>query len=208
MSGSEHLKTPGAGSDPEAETKAGPEPHEPGRPEASFTVPLAGQTLLERYTVLGQLGKGGMGVVLSVYDARLDRRVALKLLRPRNVSGGTSHDEQGRFLREAQAMARLNHPHVVAAYDAGELETGTLFIAMEHVEGQTLRRWQKEKHSWREVLEKYLAAGRGLAEAHAAGLIHRDFKPDNVLVGHDGRVRVTDFGLARLESSLRGTDEE
>jgi tetratricopeptide (TPR) repeat protein/predicted Ser/Thr protein kinase len=193
---------------PGLETQAGPKPHDTGRPEASFTLPLVGQTLLERYTVLGQLGKGGMGVVLSVYDARLDRRVALKLLRPRNVSGGTSHDEQGRFLREAQAMARLNHPHVVAAYDAGELETGSLFIAMEHVEGQTLRRWQKEKHPWREVLEKYLDAGRGLAAAHAAGLIHRDFKPDNMLVGHDGRVRVTDFGLARLESSLRGADEE
>jgi serine/threonine-protein kinase len=163
-----------------------------------FEVPAAGQSLLGRYTVLGQLGEGGMGVVLSVYDARLDRRVALKLLRSREESG-SDHDEQGRFLREAQAMARLNHPHVVAVYDAGTLENGSLFIAMEHVEGQTLRRWQQQR-PWREVLEKYLAAGRGLAAAHAAGLIHRDFKPDNVLVGQDGRVRVTDFGLARADS--------
>ncbi|HVG63783.1 MAG TPA: serine/threonine-protein kinase [Hyalangium sp.] len=151
--------------------------------------------------MLGQLGEGGMGVVLSVYDARLDRRVALKLLRPRAESG-SAHDEQGRFLREAQAMARLNHPHVVAVYDAGKLEAGSLFIAMEHVEGQTLRRWQQQQRSWREVLEKYLASGRGLAAAHAAGLIHRDFKPDNVLVGQDGRVRVTDFGLARADSAM------
>ncbi len=163
-----------------------------------FEIPAPGQALLDRYTVLGQLGEGGMGVVLSVYDARLDRRVALKLLRPGEESGG-SLGEQGRFLREAQAMARLNHPHVVAVYDAGTLETGSLFIAMEHVEGQTLRRWQQQR-SWREVLEKYVAAGRGLAAAHAAGLIHRDFKPDNVLVGQDGRVRVTDFGLARADS--------
>jgi tetratricopeptide (TPR) repeat protein/predicted Ser/Thr protein kinase len=163
-----------------------------------FEVPAPGHVLLERYTVLGQLGEGGMGVVLSVYDARLDRRVALKLLRPGEESGN-SQGEQGRFLREAQAMARLNHPHVVAVYDAGALETGSLFIAMEHVEGQTLRRWQQQR-SWRDVLDKYLDAGRGLAAAHAAGLIHRDFKPDNVLVGQDGRVRVTDFGLARADS--------
>jgi tetratricopeptide (TPR) repeat protein len=163
-----------------------------------FEIPAPGHSLLGRYTVLGQLGEGGMGVVLSVYDARLDRRVALKLLRP-SEEPGSSQGEQGRFLREAQAMARLNHPHVVAVYDAGTLETGSLYIAMEHVEGQTLRRWQQQR-SWREVLEKYLAAGRGLAAAHAAGLIHRDFKPDNVLVGQEGRVRVTDFGLARADS--------
>ncbi|MBN1208927.1 MAG: tetratricopeptide repeat protein [Myxococcaceae bacterium] len=179
----------------------------PPRASARFSAPLPGHTLLERYMVLGQLGEGGMGVVLSVYDGRLDRRVALKLLRPREALDGSSYDEQGRFLREAQAMARLNHPHVVAVYDAGRLEDGSLFIAMEHVEGQTLRRWQKQR-PWREVLDKYLAAGRGLAAAHAAGLIHRDFKPDNVLVGQDGRARVTDFGLARIESPVALTEGE
>ncbi|MCP3140562.1 tetratricopeptide repeat protein [Pyxidicoccus xibeiensis] len=159
-----------------------------------------GYTLLGRYTVLGTLGQGSMGVVLSVYDARLDRRVALKLLRP--WSGGESRrdEEQARFVREAQAMARLSHPQVVAVYDAGTLEDGALFIAMEYVEGQTLHRWQQGR-PWGEVLAQYLAAGQGLAAAHEAGLIHHDFKPDNVLVGQDGRARVTDFGLAWLESA-------
>ncbi|HYI00107.1 serine/threonine-protein kinase, partial [Hyalangium sp.] len=107
-------------------------------------------------------------------------------------------DGEARLVREAQAMARLNHPQVVAVYDAGPLEDGSLFIAMEFVEGQTLRKWREEQpRTWRQVLDTYLAAGRGLAAAHAAGLIHRDFKPDNVLIGKDGRIRVTDFGLAR-----------
>ncbi|MCY1013552.1 serine/threonine-protein kinase [Nannocystis pusilla] len=156
-----------------------------------------GQLLAERYTVLGSLGEGGMGLVLAAYDARLDRRVALKLLRHR-ADGSSGREEQARLVREAQAMARLNHPNVVAVYDAGALADGALFIAMEYVEGQTLRQWcAEEPRSWRQVLETFLAAGRGLAAAHAAGLIHRDFKPDNVLVGKDGRARVTDFGLAR-----------
>ncbi|WP_224366359.1 serine/threonine-protein kinase [Hyalangium versicolor] len=169
-------------------------------------VPASGHTVLGRYTVLGQLGLGGMGVVLSAYDSRLDRRVALKLLHPRETAAGSPLDEQGRFLREAQSMARLNHPHVVAVYDAGTMENGTLFIAMEHVEGQTLRSWRAPQRTWREVLAMYLAAGHGLAAAHAAGLVHRDFKPDNVLVGRDERVRVTDFGLARLDSSAAPTE--
>ncbi|HYH94860.1 tetratricopeptide repeat protein [Hyalangium sp.] len=161
------------------------------------TLPQPGQTILGRYTVLRQLGQGAMGVVLSAYDARLDRRVALKLLRAWSGERARIDEEQGRFLREAQAMARLSHPNVVGVYDAGRLEDGTLFIAMEHVEGQTLRQWQQGR-GWKEVLGQYRAAGRGLAAAHEAGLIHHDFKPDNVLVGADGRARVTDFGLARL----------
>jgi len=158
-----------------------------------------GRTLAGRYTLLGTLGQGGMGLVLAAYDARLDRRVALKLLRSRRGSR-SEKTEEARLLREAQAMARLNHPNVVAVYDAGTLENGSVFIAMEYVQGQTLSRWrQQQERSWREVLGVYLAAGQGLPAAHAAGLVHRDFKPDNVLVGEDGRVKVTDFGLARGE---------
>src|SRR6185503_16185651 len=105
-------------------------------------------------------------------DTRLDRRVALKLLRGEQASEPGTSDGEVRLVREAQAMARLNHPHVVAVYDAGSLEDGSLFIAMEYVEGETLRRWRaRQPRTWREVLEAYLAAGRGLAAAHAAGLI-------------------------------------
>ncbi|WP_395812535.1 tetratricopeptide repeat protein [Archangium minus] len=148
--------------------------------------------------MLHQLGQGGMGVVLAAYDTRLDRRVALKLLRYTRDSVGGNSDRKARQVREAMAMARLSHPNVVAVYDVGPLEDGSLFIAMEYVQGQTLRHWcESTSPSWRAVLDAYLAAGKGLAAAHAAGLVHRDFKPDNVLVDHNGRVRVTDFGLAR-----------
>jgi tetratricopeptide (TPR) repeat protein/predicted Ser/Thr protein kinase len=154
--------------------------------------PLAG-----RYLVLGVLGRGGMGTVTAAYDTRLDRRVALKLLHRREDTEGAL--QQIRLLREAQAMARLSHPNVVAVYDAGTLEDGTVFISMELVEGQTLRQWHEaQERAWRELLALYLEAGRGLAAAHEAGLVHRDFKPENVLVGKDGRVRVTDFGMARV----------
>ncbi|OJH38324.1 serine/threonine-protein kinase [Cystobacter ferrugineus] len=163
-------------------------------------VPPSGTTLAGRYTVLEPLGEGGMSVVLAAYDAQLDRRVALKLLRTRSEPDDDARSEL-RMVREAQAMARLNHPNVVAVYDSGRLEDGSFFIAMEYVEGQTLRQWMQERpRPWREVLDSFLAAGRGLAAAHEAGLIHRDFKPDNVLVGRDGRVRVTDFGVARTQT--------
>jgi serine/threonine-protein kinase len=157
--------------------------------------------LAERYTVLTCLGHGGMSVVLAAYDTRLNRRVALKLLRPRWSQEGCS--SQMRLLREAQAMAQLNHPQVVHVYDSGRLEDDSVFIAMEYVEGQTLRQWLEQRpRSWREVLRAFLEAGQGLSAAHQAGLVHRDFKPDNVLVGLDGRVRVTDFGLALARNTL------
>lgn len=172
-------------------------------PRAPGPVSIApGQTLVGRYTVLNKLGSGGMGEVVAAYDSRLDRRVALKLLRYEWDNGQSQHDLETRMLREAQAMARLSHPNVVAIYDVGTLEDGAIFIAMEMVEGQTLRQWcEKTPRTWREILTVYLAAGRGLAAAHEAGLIHRDFKPENVLVGNDSRVRVTDFGLARADGS-------
>jgi WD40 repeat protein/serine/threonine protein kinase len=150
-----------------------------------------------RYIVLRKLGEGGMGVVYECYDERLGRKLAVKLVRPRAPGLGKQHE---RMLREAQGLARLSHPNVVSLYEAGEHD-GALFLAMEFVPGLTLREWMvlnlARTHDWREVLEILLQSGRGLAAAHAAGLIHRDFKPDNVIVGGDGRVRVLDFGLAR-----------
>jgi len=159
---------------------------------------LAKGTILGRYVVLGEVGRGAMGRVYSAYDPRLDRRVALKLLR-----GGQSSGEAGqRLLREAQALARLNHPNVVAVHDVGELDE-QLFVAMEFVEGQTLKDWQREaQRPWQVVLNVYREAALGLAAAHDADIIHRDFKPENVMLelradGERGRVRVMDFGLAR-----------
>jgi serine/threonine-protein kinase len=148
--------------------------------------------------VLETLGQGGMGIVYAAYDPELDRKVAVKLLRehPHDDDGAAyEHAKQARLAREAKAMARLSHPNVVAVYDVGTHE-GRTFVAMELVPGQTLRAWLKSSRSWHEKVEMFVAAGRGLAAAHAAGIVHRDFKPDNVLVGEDGRPRVADFGLA------------
>ncbi len=184
--------------------EAGEAPTWPSAPREPLPAELApGRTLAGRYTVLDFLGQGGMGLVLAAYDPRLDRRVALKLLRHQSGGSSGSSEERARLVREAQSMARLSHPNVLGVYDSGALEGGALYIAMEYVEGQTLRQWRAEQpRPWRQVLQKYLEAGRGLAAAHAAGLIHRDFKPDNVLVGKDGRVRVMDFGLARPRSAV------
>ena len=145
-----------------------------------------------RYVVLEELGKGGMGAVYAAYDPELDRRVAVKLLGTRISTNGRK-----RFEREARALARLSHPNVVQVYDAGAHE-GQVFAAMELVEGQTLKDWCKSEPtpSWRQVLRCYLDAARGLAAAHEKGLIHRDVRPANLLIGEDGRVRVADFGLA------------
>ncbi|MCP3102477.1 serine/threonine-protein kinase [Myxococcus sp. K15C18031901] len=159
-----------------------------------------------RYLLLKQLGEGGMGVVYAAYDPDLDRKVALKLLHP-----GKQHDAEdarARLLREAQAMARVSHPNVIPVFDVG-MWGDQVFVAMELVDGGTLSSWLKSgQRSWREILERYIAAGRGLEAAHAAGLVHRDFKPANVLVSRAGRVYVTDFGLARPVGDLQSDVEE
>ena len=156
-------------------------------------------TAVGRFVVIDTVGMGGMGAVYSAYDPDLDRRVALKTLHVTGTSDPTAH---GRMLREAQAMARLSHPNVVNVFDVGE-HRGGIFIAMEFVPGVTLRTWERaQKRSWREVVDVFLQAGRGLAAAHAAHLVHRDFKPANVLLGEDGRARVTDFGVARADGSI------
>jgi tetratricopeptide (TPR) repeat protein/predicted Ser/Thr protein kinase len=149
-----------------------------------------------RFVVLRTLGKGGMGMVLSAYDDRLDRRVAIKVLH----GEGSVSEWRTQVLREARALARLSHPNVVHVYEVGE-QDDALFIVMEQIEGTTLRQWcRSEPRRWPEVLERFVAAGRGLAAAHEAGLVHRDFKPANVLLGDGGRVCVADFGLASVDS--------
>jgi protein kinase-like protein len=165
----------------------------PRDPQKLETPSMTGRTL-GRYTLSDRLGTGAMGVVYRADDAELGRQVALKLLhRP---------DEAltDRLVREARSMAQVNHPHVVAVYDVGVAD-GTTYIAMELVSGTSLRIWQQQAHTIAEIVAAYIAAGRGLAAAHAAGIVHRDFKPDNCLVGSDGRIRVTDFGLAAARPS-------
>ncbi len=143
-----------------------------------------------------------MGVVYLAFDSELERQIALELLRARGDAAGNSQTGAGaRMLREAQAMAKLSHPNVLPVYDVGSYE-GSIFIATEYVEGDTLRDWATSKqHRWREIVEVFVAAGRGLAAAHEAGLVHRDFKPHNVMISHDGQVRVMDFGLVRTTQS-------
>jgi predicted Ser/Thr protein kinase len=146
------------------------------------------------FRVKKKLGAGGMGVVLEAEDADLGRRVALKLVR----TEADTPQYRDRLLREAKAMARLEHPNVVRVYEVGS-ERGRLFIAMEFVDGVTLTVWLQERRAWREVVAMFQQVGAGLAAVHGAGLVHRDFKPDNVLVDQSGRARVADFGLARLD---------
>jgi serine/threonine protein kinase len=158
-------------------------------------------TAIGRYVVLAQLGMGGMGVVYSAYDYGLDRRVALKFLRS---TGGDGRRREEQLLGEAQAMARLSHPNVIVVHDVDRFGE-RVFFAMEYVDGQTLGAWLRARpRSTREILRVFTDAGRGLAAAHAAGIVHGDFKPENVLVAHDGRVRVTDFGLAHSISGECG----
>jgi serine/threonine protein kinase len=150
-----------------------------------------------RYVVLSWLGRGAMGEVYGAYDPDLDRRLAIKLLRVRRGTSVGSVDGKTRLLREAQAIAKLSHPNVVVVHDVGTYED-RVFIAMEFIEGGTLTFWLHAKpRTWREIIKVFIAAGRGLQHAHEANLVHRDFKPDNVMVRIDGDVRVMDFGLVR-----------
>jgi len=161
--------------------------------------------LIGRYVVIAKLGSGAMGVVYAAYDPELDRKVALKLLRTRGKKEIASN---ARLQREAQALARLNHRNVVTVHDVG-VHADRVFVAMEFLEGETLRTWMRSggkgtARPWREVLPIFEAAGEGLAAAHAAGLVHRDFKPDNVMLSEDRRAIVMDFGLARPDDDESG----
>lgn len=171
-------------------------------PSLDDAEPAVGTTL-DRFELLEEIGRGGMGIVYRARDPQLDRVVALKLVR--TEGGGSSASDasataRARMLREAQALAAVSHPNVIPVYDVRRTRAG-LCIAMEFVEGPTLRAWMREPRAWQDVVEVFAQAGAGLVAAHEAGLCHRDFKPSNVLVGTTKagrpRVRVVDFGLAR-----------
>ncbi|MBK8240863.1 MAG: protein kinase [Nannocystaceae bacterium] len=168
-----------------------------GRATAGDAAVARGSTL-GRHLVLELVGEGGLGRVYAAYDPELDRRIAIKLI----THGAAAGDElRSRLVREAQALAKLRHPNVVAVYDVGVVGS-QVFIAMELVEGSTLREWLlAEPRSWSQVRDIFLAAARGLAAVHDAGLVHRDVKPSNILIGHDERVQIADFGLARAFGS-------
>ena len=156
------------------------------------------------FFVLERLGEGGMGVVYAGFDPRLGRKVAIKVLHPGR--GDSRHGSSEGILREARALARLSHPNVVAVHEVGTHDRG-VFLAMEFVDGQTLAQWMRaEKREWQELLAYVRAAGQGLQAAHDAGLVHRDFKPDNALIGRDGVVKVADFGLARSDGATAPTN--
>ena len=153
-----------------------------------------GQSIGERYVVSSVLGRGGMGTVYLARDQQLGRDVAVKL-HPAGTGGE-------RLYREALAMAQLAHPNVVTVFEVGDLGD-RLFVAMEYVRGSTLRVWATETpRTWREIVDMMLLVGEGLIAAHKAGIVHRDFKPENVLVDTEGRPRVSDFGLARANAAI------
>lgn len=171
---------------------------------------------LGRYEVRGELGRGGMGVVYRARDPDLGRDVALKILRLDQRSLDERSRGVARLVREAQAMAQLSHPNVISVFDVGTFDDPAallfgapgvqVFVAMELVEGKTLREWLRDpSHDWPARLDVCRRAGQGLLAAHRASLVHRDFKPSNVLIGDDGRVRVMDFGLASSPLSMDGT---
>ena len=171
----------------------------PGEPAAPVVPRGEAGPRFGRYRLLERLGAGAMGVVWLAEDPELKRKVAVKVLKRPDAA------LTERLVAEARSMARVNHPNVVAVYDVGAAD-GATYIAMELVQGQSLRAWQAAaSHTLHEIVAHYIAAGRGLAAAHARGIVHRDFKPDNVLVGEDGRVRVTDFGLAAAKASESST---
>jgi eukaryotic-like serine/threonine-protein kinase len=159
-----------------------------------------------RYLVLELVGRGAMGDVYAAYDPELDRKVAVKLLQVIDGGKGDMAEQKARLLREAQAIARLSHPNVVVVHDVGSFGE-RVFIAMEFVDGHTLSYWMHAApRSWREIVDVFVAAGRGLAAAHAAELVHRDFKGENVMITTSAQVRVMDFGLARHAPNRKNTN--
>jgi serine/threonine protein kinase len=159
-------------------------------------MPLTPGSRLGPYEIIAQLGQGGMGIVFRARDTKLEREVAVKVL-PRNLADDP--DALGRFEREAKAVAALSHPNILAIHDFGR-EEGTVYAAMELLEGETLRqRLQDGALPTRKAVEIALEIAGGLAAAHEKGIVHRDLKPENVFLLGSGQVKVLDFGLARMD---------
>lgn len=154
-----------------------------------------------RYVLLEEVGQGGMGVVFAAFDPQLNRKIALKILRAQQSEPDNKRQLRARLFREAQAIAKLSHPNVITVFDVGNVGA-SVFVGMEFVEGVTLTDYLATPRALETILDVFGQAGRGLSAAHQAGLVHRDFKPDNVLMGFDGIARVSDFGLARSDPSL------
>jgi eukaryotic-like serine/threonine-protein kinase len=153
-----------------------------------------------RYEVIKELGKGSMGVVYKALDPQIERLVALKVLRPDRV---TSDAFVQRFLKEAKAIGRLSHPNIVTVYDAGQ-DHGTIYIAMEFLEGELLNQAvEKRRLGLRESINLGVQVAETLDYAHKKGIVHRDIKPTNIIVGAGGQVKITDFGIARIEDPSR-----
>ncbi len=179
--------------------------------EEALSMSLAPGTTVGPYVILSLVGRGGMGEVYAAYDPRLERKVALKVLRESPGPRAKVRAAQRSLLQEAQSTARLSHPNVVIVYDAGTIDDEAsgvrVYLAMEFVEGQTLAQWlSSQPRSWREIRDVFLAAAQGLLAAHEAGLVHRDFKPQNVMIAGNGSIRVMDFGLA--SASQVAADED
>jgi len=196
-------------------TAAGGDPERPVesfvQSDAAGASGLAMGATVGRYVILNLVGRGGMGEVYAAYDPQLDRKVALKLLHETAAREAAARTARERLLREAKTIARLSHPNVVVVHDAGTIDDplhgDRVFLAMEFIEGETLAAWlAATPRAWREISDVFAAAGEGLAAAHEAGLVHRDFKPQNVMVGRDGSVRVMDFGLASDSSVVEAGD--
>ncbi len=197
----------GPATDPEGKTVSADPVPTPDYAGAVRYSPLSGPNLgrgdvVGRYIILDLLGSGAMGAVYRAYDPELDRRIALKLLLPWTGSVQAVEEGRKRMQREAQAMAKLSHPNVIGVFDVGTFRDN-VFFTMELITGQDLSAWFEGAgdlpRPWEKVVAVFVQAGEGLAAAHDAGVVHRDFKPGNVLLGEDGRVRVLDFGIARAD---------
>ena len=164
------------------------------RIRAVASPPVAAGTVLGQYRIEFAIGAGGMGVVFRAYDTKLHRPVAIKFLSDDLADAAARR----RFQREAQMASSLNHPHILTVYDIGEFE-GRQYLATEFVDGGTLKNWaQQQTRSWEDVAELLTGVADGLATAHQAGILHRDIKPDNILVTASGYAKLADFGLAKL----------